>query len=113
MSDSQVEYQLPKTLLEATSKNASFNSDKFAVNNNKNVCITLHTSAQSSLNSTCLIQGSQDGTTWADLTATSTSVTTNDDVMWTLHQLDAVMFIRVKVTISAGSAIFIIIARGA
>jgi hypothetical protein len=113
MGKSQVEYQLPTTILNATSKNATFNSDQFPINNNKSITISLHTSASSSLSCVAKIQGSHDGSTWFDVSTTSATISGNDDVYWTLSQLESLMFVRVRVTFTTGSAIFMIIARGA
>jgi hypothetical protein len=113
MSKDNVSYISKKTLLELTSKNASFNSESFAVNNNENIQITLQTVSASSLVSSAKIQGSIDGSSWFDLDSTSATITTNDDILWSLSQIEGLQFIRVSVTITSGSAIFSISARGA
>lgn len=112
MSKQQVVYSLPKTLLELTSKNASFNSEQFPVNNNPNIQIELHTLSASSLNSVASIQGSLDGSSWLTLDNTQATITGNDDILWSLSSIDALMFLRVSVVISGGSAIFNILYRG-
>lgn len=108
-----VSYILSKVIFELQSKSASFNSDSFAVNNNENIQITLQTVSASSLNCTAKIQGTIDNSSWFDLDSTTATITTNDDVLWSLSQIEGLLFVRVSVTINSGSAIFSISARGA
>lgn len=110
--NSQVDYILPQTILELTSKNSSFNSGIFAVNNNKNVSIMMHTSSPSSLNCTAKIQGSNDNSTWVDIASTSVTVTGVDNVLWTMSELHGLIYLRVSVTMNSGSSLFLIEARG-
>jgi hypothetical protein len=101
----------PVTLFPLTSKNASFNTDKWAINNNTSVAIELHTISASSLAATATIQGSLDGSSWFSLKDMQASITGDDDIFWTLSQLDSLIYLRVSVSITAGSAIFSIQAR--
>ena len=112
MSKDQVAYSQSVTLLPLTSKSTSFNSDKIAVNNNPNIQIELHTVSSSSLNCTTKIQGSLDGSSWLTLDSTTATLVGDDDILWTLAQCDALMYLRIAVTRSAGSAIFSIAYRG-
>ena len=113
MSKDGVSYPEAKVLFPAISKSASFNSDKFAVNNNENVQIELHTISSISLACTAKIQGSLDGSSWLTLDSTTATITGDDDILWSLSDVDALMHLRVAVTRTAGSAIFTINYRGA
>ena len=111
-TNQQVPYVAPTLLLASTSKSSSFNSDQFPVNNNPNIQITLHVTTVSGVSCTAKIQGSLDGSTWLDLDSTSATISANDDVLWTLSQIDSLMYIRVAVTFVSGSAIMSILYRG-
>jgi len=113
MSKDNVSYIQKISIFDLTSKNSSFNSNSFAVNNNENIQITLQTISASSLNCTAKIQATIDNSSWFDLDSTTATITTNDDVLWSLSQIEGLLFVRVSVTINAGSAIFSISARGA
>lgn len=112
MSKDQVASIEPVTLLPLTSKSSSFNSNNISVNNNPNIQIELHTVSSSSLACSALIQGSLDGSSWLTLDSTSASITGDDDVLWSLAQIDALRYLRISVTRTAGSAIFSILYRG-
>ena len=101
----------PVTLYPLTSKSASFTTDKWAINNNTSIALELHTISASSLACTAVIQGSLDGSSWFDLKDMTATISGNDDVFWTLSQLDSLIYLRVSVSLTAGSAIFSIQAR--
>lgn len=108
-----VSYVEPKSLLPLTSKSASFNSNAIAVNNNGDIQIEMHTVSSSSLACTAKIQGSLDGSSWLTLDSTTATITGDDDILWSLSEINALMYLRVSVTRTAGSAIFSISYRGA
>lgn len=110
---SQVDNILPQILLELSSKNASFSTGVFPVNNNTNVILTLHTSLPSSLVASAKVQGSQDQSTWFDLPSTDISITTTDDVAWSINSLHGFIYLKLLVTITSGSANFLVYGRGA
>lgn len=106
-----VSYLEPVNLLNLTTKSSSFNTDKWAINNNYSISVVVNTISSTGLIADIKIQGSLDGTTWLDLKYMKTKVTGDDDVLFTLTQLDPLYFIRVSVTIFEGSSIFNIQAR--
>ena len=112
MPQGHVEYSFPEELLALTSKTASFVSPKFAVNNNPNLSLSLHSMANFGLTGTANIQGSHDNSVWFDLRDTETTIAGDEDILWTLAELQSLMYVRVSVVITAGSALFKIIARG-
>ena len=112
MPQGHVEYSFPTELLPLTSKSASFVSPKFAVNNNPNLSLSLHSMASFGLSGSARIQGSHDDAVWFDLRDTEASFVGNEDILWTLAELQSLMYVRVDVTLAAGSALFKIIARG-
>jgi len=112
MSKDQVAYIEAVTLLPLTSKSASFNSNNISINNNASIYIELHTVSSSSLSCTAIIQGSLDGSSWLTLDSTIAMITGDDDILWTISQVDALRYLRVSVTRTAGSAIFSILYRG-
>lgn len=111
MKDAVV-YSKPVTLLPLTSKSLTFNSDQFPINNNSSVTIELHTAISSGLTCTAYIQGSLDGSTWFNLKSTEASITNDDDILWTFTAIDSLMYLRVRVVVASGSAIFNILYRG-
>ena len=112
MSKQQVVYTSPEILLPVSSKNASFSSDKFPVNNNPNIQIEMHTISASNLSCSAAIQGSLDGASWLTLDNTSATIVGNDDLLWTLSQIESLMYLRLIVTLTSGSALFNILYRG-
>lgn len=106
-----IAYVEPIQLLPLTTKSSSFTTDKIAINNNSNVSLELHAMLSSGLLSTASVQGSNNGTTWFDIKAMQATISSDDDIYWTLSQLDAIMYLRLSVTILSGSAIFNIIYR--
>lgn len=111
MKDAVV-YSKPVTLLSFTSKNATFNSDQFPINNNSSVTIELHTAVSSSLDCTAYIQGSLDGSSWFNINSMESKITGDDDILWTFTAIDSLMYLRVSVSFASGSAIFSISYRG-
>ena len=112
MSRSQVDYVFPKEILGLVAKSSSFASEKFPVNNNENLSISLHSIGSIGLSAVAKIQGSHDDSMWFDLLSTDATITGDDDVLWTLSELKSLMYVRVYVTFTSGSALFNIIARG-
>lgn len=112
MSRSQVDYVFPKEILGLVAKSSSFNTEKFPVNNNENLSISLHVIGSTGLSATAKIQGSHDYSMWFDLLETDATIAGDDDILWTLSELKSLMFVRISVTITAGSALFNAIARG-
>ena len=96
----------PVTIYPLTSKSQSFTTDKWAINNNANVTLELHTISSSGLSCTAKVQGSLDGSSWFDIKGMQVTISGNDDVFWSLSHIDSVYYLRVSVTIIAGSAIF-------
>lgn len=108
---SNVEYITTTTLSPLESKNASFNSNNLSINNNKNISLEMQIVSSSGLSASAKAQVSLDGTNWIDLPGTSSTITGDDDILWTISEVSSLNFIRISVTISAGSAIFYIIGR--
>lgn len=106
-----VAYLHPVTLLKPTSKNANFNTDLWAVNNCHAISIVMNVIAASGLSGTVQIQGSLDNSTWINLKNMKASFSGDDDILFSLTDLDPLYYVRVSVTISSGSAIFNIQAR--
>lgn len=112
MSNGQVDYIEPTIIKELSSVAASFNSEKFAVNNNKNISFILSIALASSLDGSAKVQGSHDASTWIDLSSTSATFTGDDDILWTLSEVESLMYLRLAVTVSTGSSVMQILARG-
>jgi hypothetical protein len=112
MPQGHVEYSFPEELLGLTSKSTSFVSPKFAVNNNPNLSFSMSVMVSSGLDATATIQGSHDDVVWFDIKGTETDVLGDDDILWTLAELQSLMYLRVGVLINTGSALFKIKARG-
>ena len=112
MGLSQVDYVSPKELLPITVKTTSFASEQFAVNNNPSISFNLYAMLSSEFTGSAKAQGSLDGTTWVDLRETTAILSGDDEVLWTLSELQSLMFVRLYVTISSGSAAIQILARG-
>lgn len=112
MSKDNVSYITKYSIFDAQSKSASFNSNAFPVNNNQNIQLILNTISSSSLDCQVKIYGSIDGSTWVYLDSCNAFLTGDDDVLFTLSEIEALQFVRVSVTINTGSAIFSISARG-
>lgn len=106
-----VAYVEPIELLPLTSLSANYSTNKIALNNNSNVSIELHAMLNSGLSASVDIQGSNDGTNWFNVKSMTALLSGDDDIFWTMSQLDAIMYLRVNISISAGSAIFNIIYR--
>ena len=109
MANGHVEYSLPFELLPLVSKSSSFESDKFPVNNNPNISISLSLVLSSGFSGSGVVLASQDDSTWFELTGTTATITGDDDVLWTLSELQSIMYLKVGVTIDSGSGIM---ARG-
>ncbi len=106
-----VAYVEPIQLFPIASKNSSFSTDKIALNNNSSVSLELHATISSGLSATANVQASNDGTTWFNVKAMQAFLSSDDDIYWTLSQLDAIMYLRLDVSISSGSAIFNVLYR--
>lgn len=106
-----VAYVNPVNLLYLTSKSSSFQTDKWAINNNTNVSFSLNTIASSGLIAQAKIQGSLDGSTWYDLKNMKADINGDDDILFTINNLDSLFYFRVNIIIVSGSAIFNIVAR--
>lgn len=101
-----VAYVEPIQLLPLTTKSANFTTDKIALNNNSNVSIELNALISSGLSAVVNVQGSNDGSAWFNIKAMQALISGDDDIYWTMSDLDAIMYMRLNVSISAGSAIF-------
>jgi hypothetical protein len=106
-----VAYLHPVTLLKPTTKSENFNTDLWAINNNNAISIVMNIIAASGLSGTVQVQASLDNSTWINLKNQKTSFAGDDDILFTLTELDPLYYIRLSVTISSGSAIFNIQAR--
>jgi DNA relaxase NicK len=112
MPQGHVEYSFPEEILSLSLKAASFDSQKFAVNNNPNLSFSMHIMLNSNLDATAVIQGSHDNSVWFNIKGTETDIEGDDNILWTLSELQSLMYLRVSVLINAGSALFKIKARG-
>jgi hypothetical protein len=106
-----VAYVEPISLLALTSKSSDFVTDKIALNNNSSVSIELNALISSGLSAVANVQGSNDGSSWFNIKAMQALISGDDNIYWTLSQLDAILYMRMSVSISSGSAIFNIIYR--
>lgn len=112
MANGHVEYSLPTELMPLSVKSASFVSNQFPVNNNPNLSFILSIAASSSLSGTAKVQSSNEDGNWIDIKGTQTNITGDDEILWTLSELQSLMHLRLSVAVSSGSGIFKIIARG-
>lgn len=114
-------YHIPKNLLVegdltnqvSLTESASFNSNVISASNNRrSVGLQLTTSSESSLAGTAKIQTSLDGINWDDYPNTQITLpyttTTQHTKLWDLGYTGSYNF-RVAVTLSAGSAKFLIL----
>lgn len=111
MSSNQVPNTLPFTLLDWSSKSSDFNSNPIPLDANKTSCITIHVAASSNLKCVAQIQASQDGSTWMDLSGASQFINDDGDYLFNLTDIQSIMFLRVSMKITQGSALFIMSAR--
>lgn len=101
----------PKVFLPLTLVTESMNTDPWAINNNYAVSIELQTSLSSEFTASATIQASVDGMTWHDLTAMQASIAGDDQILWSMTELGSLQYLRVKITMGSGSALFYIIGR--
>lgn len=102
----------PWTMLQATSKSATFNTDVHESIAYFGYSVQVNITSASGLDCDLTLEASNDKENWATVQDSTQNVTGNTVHMWEIYEAVPFKWIRVKGTINAGSATFEVIAAG-
>lgn len=101
------------TLMSTTNKSATFSTDTYAVNDNKNISFLINVANPTTFSCVVELQQSLDNENYNQVPRSIKYITSTDSIIYNIIDTSSVRYYKLKFTIVAGNADLTISARGA